>query len=161
MAREIKPKKVLVFWNFADMLFWGDILFEQKSATKHISGAREEDLTDPHPVLRLNRPAQHRRFYLAMYFLLVSCPYLFVSCPYLFVSCTYLIVSCPYLFVVDIFMELEHMIMIKSDQKINYRCAILLGLRDTENDHGVIKVSKLVDLSIWQQISKQWQWRWW
>jgi len=43
-------------------------------------GAREEDLTDPHPVLRLNRPAQHRR------------------------------------------------------------CAILLGLRDTENDHGVIKV---------------------
>merc|ERR1719220_799721 len=43
-------------------------------------GAREEDLTAPHPVLRLHRPAQHRR------------------------------------------------------------CAILLGLRDSENDHGVIKV---------------------
>ena len=37
-----------------------------------ISGAREEDLTDPHPVLRLNRPAQHRRFFLNH----VSCVFL-------------------------------------------------------------------------------------
>ena len=114
-----------MFWHSVNILFWGDIFIEQKSATERISGAREEDLTDPHPVLRLNRPAQHRRFYLPMLFL------------------------CLFLLYICLTSLWNWRAFDKEWAKDNCRCAILLGLRDTENDHGVIKVSKFDNKSAW------------
>ena len=121
--------------------------------TKRIPGAREEDLTDPHPVLRLNRPAQHRRFAFAfgclvplfllcllfllfLFFWFACYPCLFVFYPSWF-PCLFDKVTLPSL-VFDVIKLWTS--SYGTCDKINDRCAILLGLRDTENDHGLIKV---------------------